>query len=88
MASTKTVSTGSQHTVGAGVVTSHVATGGIAAGGYSLHDTHDPALAGLHNCIWPIAIANNMAGSLTFKNGLTVMPKRPTDTGTVQVTVG
>ena len=86
MANTKTVNTLSQHTVGPGVVLSHQATGGIAAGGYALHDCQDPAQAGLHNCIWPIGASG--VGSITFTKGLVVMPKRPGDSGTVQVTTG
>lgn len=86
MATTKTVSTNSTHTVGAGTLVSSVAaTTPTYAGSYSLHDCATPGQAGLHNCIYPINFAS--VDGKKFVNGLVVVSRNPMDNGTITVTI-
>lgn len=86
MATTKTVSTNSTHTVGKCVLVTHAPVAAPTfAGSYSLHDCASPGQAELYNCVYPINFAS--ADGKTFQNGLTVVSRNAQDQGTVSVTV-
>ncbi len=86
MASTKTVSTNSTHTVGAATLVSHApVVASSMGGGYSLHDCATAGQAEVYNMVYPINLASS--DGKTFKYGLTVVHRNPADTGTVSVTV-
>jgi hypothetical protein len=86
MATTKTVSTNTTHTIGKCVLVSHSAVVAPSMGGnYSLHDCATPGAAEIWNCVYPINFAS--ADGKTFQTGLTVVHRNPNDPGTVSVTV-
>lgn len=86
MATTKTVSTNSTHTVGACTLITHAPVNAPSMGGfYSLHDCASPGAAEVFNMVYPINLASS--DGKTFKYGLTVVHRNPADQGTVSVTI-